>query len=77
MKGEGVGREIDAAEKAVRKARLSNVEVVTLGAEFGTEETRVFSGYSGLIVFVDDIGHRRRTRRTTRIPLSEVSRETS
>lgn len=42
MKGEGVGREIDAAEKAIRKARLSNIEVVTLGAEFGTEETRVF-----------------------------------
>lgn len=42
MKGVGVHRELDGAEKAIRKARLSHIEVLTLGTEYGTEETRVF-----------------------------------
>lgn len=42
LKGEGVLRELEAASKAVKKARLSDIEVLTLGDEFGTEATRVF-----------------------------------
>ncbi len=42
LKGAGVTRELDAALKAIKKARLSNVEVLTLGEEYGTEPTRVF-----------------------------------
>lgn len=42
LKGAGVAREIDAAGKAIKKARLSDVEVLTLGEEYGTEITRVF-----------------------------------
>ena len=42
LKGAGVMRELDAAGKAIKKARLSDVEVLTLGEEYGTESTRVF-----------------------------------
>lgn len=42
LKGAGVSLELEAASKAVKKARLWNVEILTLGAEFGTESTRVF-----------------------------------
>ncbi len=42
LKGEGVFREWDAAAKAIAKARLSDVEVLMLGEEMGTEATRVF-----------------------------------
>lgn len=42
MKGATVEREVDAAAKAIRKARLSDVEILTLGQELGTEVTRVF-----------------------------------
>lgn len=42
LKGAGVMREVEAAAKAIKKARLSNVEVLTLGEEYGTETTRVF-----------------------------------
>jgi 16S rRNA (guanine527-N7)-methyltransferase len=42
MKGARVDEEITAAAKAVRKARLSNVEVLTLGEGVVPEVTRVF-----------------------------------
>lgn len=42
LKGAGVEREMASAQKAIRAARLSNVEVLTLGDELGTETTRVF-----------------------------------
>ncbi|MEO6941823.1 MAG: 16S rRNA (guanine(527)-N(7))-methyltransferase RsmG [Terrimesophilobacter sp.] len=42
LKGAGVDREREAASKAMKKARLSGVEVLTLGEEHGTELTRVF-----------------------------------
>jgi 16S rRNA (guanine527-N7)-methyltransferase len=42
MKGERVDEEITAAAKAIRKARLSNVEVLVLGEGVATEATRVF-----------------------------------
>ncbi|WP_241983780.1 16S rRNA (guanine(527)-N(7))-methyltransferase RsmG [Cryobacterium luteum] len=41
MKGEGAQREIDAAAKPVRKYRLRDVEVITLGAGVLPEVTRV------------------------------------
>lgn len=42
LKGEGVFRELEASSKAVKKAGLSNVEVLTLGEEYGTEATLIF-----------------------------------
>jgi len=42
MKGSRVSEEIEAAAKAIRKARLSNVEVITLGEGITPEVTRVF-----------------------------------
>jgi 16S rRNA (guanine527-N7)-methyltransferase len=42
MKGARVDEEIRLAEKAIRKARLSKVEVLTLGEGFTAEVTRVF-----------------------------------
>lgn len=42
FKGAEVDREVAAAAKAIRKAGLSHVETLTLGAELGTESTRVF-----------------------------------
>lgn len=42
LKGAGVFGELEAASKAVKKARLWDVEVLTLGEEYGTEPTRVF-----------------------------------
>lgn len=42
MKGERVHDEIEAAQKAIRKAHLSNVEVVVLGEGITPELTRVF-----------------------------------
>lgn len=42
LKGAGVIREVEAAAKAIKKTRLSDVEVLTLGEEYGTETTRVF-----------------------------------
>lgn len=42
LKGASVERELEAAGKAVKKARLSDVEVLSLGEEYGTELTRVF-----------------------------------
>ena len=42
MKGSRVADEVTAAAKAIRKARLSNVEVLTLGLGITPEETRVF-----------------------------------
>ncbi len=42
LKGAGVTQELEAASKAIKKARLSHVEVLTLGEEYGTEVTRVF-----------------------------------
>lgn len=42
MKGERVDDEILAAAKAIRKARLSEVEVLVLGEGVATEVTRVF-----------------------------------
>ncbi|TFB49848.1 16S rRNA (guanine(527)-N(7))-methyltransferase RsmG [Cryobacterium tagatosivorans] len=41
MKGAGAQGEIDAAAKAIRKYRLSNVEVITLGEGVLQEVTRV------------------------------------
>ncbi|SDM52060.1 16S rRNA (guanine527-N7)-methyltransferase [Cryobacterium flavum] len=41
MKGEGAQREVDAAAKAIRKHRLRDVEVITLGAGVLPEVTRV------------------------------------
>lgn len=42
LKGASVEAEITAAAKAIRKARLSGVEVLELGRDVGTEATRVF-----------------------------------
>jgi len=42
MKGSRVQEEIEAASKIIRKARLSNVEVLTLGEGIVPEVTRVF-----------------------------------
>lgn len=42
LKGISVDREIEAAAKAIRKAKLSGVEVVTLGEDLATESTRLF-----------------------------------
>jgi len=42
IKGSRVADEVTAAAKAIRKARLSNVEVLTLGMGITPEETRVF-----------------------------------
>jgi 16S rRNA (guanine527-N7)-methyltransferase len=42
MKGERVGTELEAAAKVVRKARLSNVEILVLGEGVAPEVTRVF-----------------------------------
>lgn len=42
LKGEGVGAELDAAAKAIRKAHLADVKVLVLGEDVGTETTRVF-----------------------------------
>jgi 16S rRNA (guanine527-N7)-methyltransferase len=41
MKGAGADAEINAAEKAIRKHRLSNVESITLGTGVLRDETRV------------------------------------
>jgi len=42
MKGARVTDEVEAASKAIRKARLSNIEVLTLGEGITPEVTRVF-----------------------------------
>ena len=42
MKGSGVEGEIGAAEKAIRKFRLENVEVLVLGEGVVEDVTRVF-----------------------------------
>lgn len=42
MKGSRVDAEVEAAAKAIRKARLSNVEVLVLGEGIVPEVTRVF-----------------------------------
>ena len=42
MKGARVSEEIESATKVIRKARLSNVEVLTLGEGVMPEATRVF-----------------------------------
>ena len=42
MKGERVAEEQAAASKVIRRARLSNIEILTLGTGFAPEETRVF-----------------------------------
>ncbi len=42
MKGERVHDEVDTAAKVIRKARLTNVEVLTLGEGITPEVTRVF-----------------------------------
>lgn len=42
MKGARVNDEVEAAAKAIRKARLTQVEVLTLGVGIAPEETRVF-----------------------------------
>lgn len=42
LKGASVEREVEAAAKAILKARLTNVEVSLLGEGLGTESTRVF-----------------------------------
>ncbi|MGV1034109.1 MAG: 16S rRNA (guanine(527)-N(7))-methyltransferase RsmG [Microbacteriaceae bacterium] len=41
LKGAGAERELEAAEKAIRKYKLSNVEVLELGTGVITEPTRV------------------------------------
>jgi len=41
MKGSGAEREIEAAEKAIRKFRLRDVRVQELGADRGIDPTRV------------------------------------
>jgi 16S rRNA (guanine527-N7)-methyltransferase len=41
MKGASASAEIEAAEKAIRKYRLSGVEVIELGADLGVDVTRV------------------------------------
>ncbi len=42
MKGARVNDEVEAAAKAIRKARLSHIEVLTLGEGIAPEETRLF-----------------------------------
>jgi 16S rRNA (guanine527-N7)-methyltransferase len=42
MKGARVMDEVEAAAKVIRKARLSHIEVLTLGEGIAPEETRVF-----------------------------------
>jgi 16S rRNA (guanine527-N7)-methyltransferase len=42
LKGASVDAEIESAAKAIRKARLTDVEVVTVGDGVATEVTRVF-----------------------------------
>jgi 16S rRNA (guanine527-N7)-methyltransferase len=42
MKGERVGAEVEAAQKAIRKAHLVDVEVLVLGEGITPEVTRVF-----------------------------------
>jgi len=42
LKGASVTAEVEAAAKAIRKARLTDVEVLTLGEGLVTEVTRVF-----------------------------------
>ncbi len=42
MKGARVNDEVEAAAKAIRKARLSHIEVLTLGDGIAPDETRVF-----------------------------------
>lgn len=42
FKGASVEMEVEAAAKAIRKARLSNIEIITLGAGQVAEVTRVF-----------------------------------
>ena len=42
LKGANVAGEVEAATKAIRKAHLLDVEVLTLGENLGTETTRVF-----------------------------------
>jgi 16S rRNA (guanine527-N7)-methyltransferase len=42
LKGANVSNEVDAAAKVIRKARLSDVEVLTLGVGIVPEATRVF-----------------------------------
>jgi 16S rRNA (guanine527-N7)-methyltransferase len=42
MKGARVHDEVEAAAKVIRKARLSHIEVLTLGEGTAPEETRVF-----------------------------------
>lgn len=42
LKGANVAAEYEAARNAVKKARLSEIEIVILGEDFGTEATRVF-----------------------------------
>ena len=42
MKGSRVGEEIEAAQKVIRKHRLSAVEVLVLGEGIAPESTRVF-----------------------------------
>lgn len=42
MKGERVGEEIAAAQKVIRKLRLSSPEVIVLGEGIAPESTRVF-----------------------------------
>ncbi|TFD64460.1 16S rRNA (guanine(527)-N(7))-methyltransferase RsmG [Cryobacterium ruanii] len=41
MKGEGAQREVDAAAKPIRKYRLRDIEVITLGVGVLSEATRV------------------------------------
>ena len=48
MKGARVEEELAAAEKAVRKARLTDVEVLLLGEGIVPEATRVFRATVGL-----------------------------
>ena len=42
LKGANVANEMDAAAKAIRKARLTDVEILTLGEGVVSEVTRVF-----------------------------------
>lgn len=42
MKGGRVNEELDAAQKVIRKTRLTNVEVLVLGERIAPESTRVF-----------------------------------
>jgi len=47
MKGANAGVEVEAAEKAIRKFRLSDVEVIELGVGFLSETTRVIRATVG------------------------------